>query len=111
MMNPYFALCIAVISEVIATSALKATNGFTNLIPSLIVVAGYAVAFYFLSLTLKDIPIGVAYALWSGLGVTLVTIAGFFLYQQKIDLAGFLGLALIIAGIVVLNLFSKTAVH
>lgn len=110
-MNPYVALGVAIVAEVIATSALKAANNFTNLVPSLIVVVGYVVAFYFLSITLKTMPVGVAYAMWSGLGVALVTIAGFFLYQQKIDMAGLAGLALIIAGVVVLNVFSKASVH
>lgn len=109
MVPPYVALFIAIIAEVIATSALKAANGFTNLVPSLIVLVGYCVAFYFLSLTLKTIPVGIAYAMWSALGILLVTIAGFFLYQQKIDLAGIAGLGLIIAGVCVLNLFSKSS--
>ncbi len=110
-MNPYIALSIAIIAEVIATSALKAANNFTALVPSLIVVVGYGIAFYFLSLTLKAIPVGIAYAMWSGLGIILVTIAGLVLYQQKIDMAGIAGLALIISGVVVLNVFSKTSVH
>lgn len=110
-MNAYLALGVAIIAEVIATSALKASNSFSVLVPSVIVVAGYAVAFYFLSTTLKSIPIGIAYALWSGVGITLVTIAGVFLYNQKIDLAGIAGIVLIIAGVVVLNVFSKTSAH
>lgn len=110
-MNAYLALGVAIIAEVIATSALKASNSFSVLVPSVIVVVGYAVAFYFLSTTLKSIPVGIAYALWSGVGITLVTIAGVFLYNQKIDLAGIAGIVLIIAGVVVLNVFSKISAH
>ncbi|MFN3700742.1 MAG: DMT family transporter [Alphaproteobacteria bacterium] len=110
-MNAHFALAIAIVAEVIATSSLKASNGFTVLWPSIVVIIGYAVAFYFLSLTLKTMPIGVAYALWSGIGIALITAAGFILYQQKIDIAGIIGLMLIVSGVVVLNAFSKSAVH
>jgi small multidrug resistance pump len=104
-------LGIAIVSEVIATSALKATHGFTRLWPSLAVVLGYASAFYFLSLTLRSIPVGVAYAVWSGVGIVLVAVIAWLLYGQKLDLAAIVGMALIIAGIVVLNLFSKTSTH
>ena len=86
-------------------------EGFTRLWPSVIVVAGYGVAFYFLSLTLKTIPVGVAYAIWSGLGITLVSIIGYFLYKQNLDLPAILGLCLIIAGVLVINIFSKTVSH
>jgi small multidrug resistance pump len=103
----WFFLSIAIVSEVIATSALKAANGFTRLGPSLLVVLGYALAFYFLSLTLRTIPIGVAYAVWSGVGIVLVAIIGWLLYGQKLDVAAIVGMALIIVGIVVLNVFSK----
>ena len=104
-------LSIAIVSEVIATSALKAANGFTRLAPSLIVVLGYASAFYFLSLTLRTIPVGVAYAVWSGVGIVLVAIIGWLVYGQKLDLPAVAGMALIIAGIMVLNLFSKMSQH
>jgi small multidrug resistance pump len=104
-------LTIAIVSEVIATSALKATEGFTRWVPSLVVVVGYAVAFYFLSLTLRAIPIGVAYAVWSGVGVVLVTVIGWYVYHQPLDLAAIVGIALIVAGVVVLNAFSKVAAH
>jgi small multidrug resistance pump len=104
-------LSIAIVSEVVATSALKLTDGFTRLWPSVAVVLGYASAFYFLSLTLRTIPVGVAYAVWSGVGIVLVAAIGWLLYGQKLDLPGVLGLALIIAGITVLNLFSKAAPH
>ena len=100
-MNAYIALAIAITGEVVATSALKASNSFTNLIPSIVVVVGYAIAFYFLTITLKTVPVGIAYAMWGGLGIVLVTIAGFVLYQQKIDLIGMAGIALIVAGVVI----------
>lgn len=104
-------LTVAIIAEVLATSALKASEGFTRLIPSLIVVVGYGIAFYFLSLTLKAIPVGVAYAVWSGLGVVLVSLVGVMLFRQRIDGAGVLGIGLIILGVGVLNLFSKMNPH
>ncbi len=110
-MNAYIALAIAITGEVVATSALKASNSFTNLIPSIVVVVGYAIATYFLTITLKTVPVGIAYAMWGGLGIVLVTIAGFVLYQQKIDLIGMAGIALIVAGVVILNVFSKTSIH
>jgi small multidrug resistance pump len=96
------------VSEVIATSALKAAQGFTRWLPSLLVVAGYASAFYFLSLTLRSIPLGVSYAIWSGVGVALVTLVGWALYDQRLDLPAFIGIGLIIAGVLILNIFSKS---
>jgi len=102
-------LTIAIVSEVIATSALKAADGFTRWVPSLIVVAGYASAFYFLSLTLRTLPLGVAYAVWSGVGVALIAVLGWALYDQSLDLAACIGIGLIVAGVLVLNLFSRTA--
>ena len=104
-------LGIAIVCEVIATSALKATAGFSRLWPSLIVVVGYASAFYFLSLTLKTIPIGVAYAIWSGVGVALIALIGWAYFGQALDTATIIGLVLIVAGVVVLNVFSKTVPH
>jgi small multidrug resistance pump len=104
-------LFIAIVAEVIATSALKATDGFTRLLPSAIVVVGYAAAFYFLALTLRYIPIGVAYAIWSGVGVILVSLAGVILYKQVVDAPMAIGIALIIAGVLVMNLYSKSVVH
>ena len=102
-------LTIAIMAEVAATSALKATEGFTRLGPSAIVVAGYSIAFYCLSLCLKTIPIGVAYAIWSGLGILLIAIAGMVLYGQKVDAPAAAGFAMIIAGVVTINLFSGMA--
>ncbi|MGB6067018.1 MAG: multidrug efflux SMR transporter [Desulfomonilaceae bacterium] len=104
-------LFIAIVSEVIATSALKAAEGFTRWIPSLLVVVGYASAFYFLSLTLRSIPLGVSYAIWSGVGVALVSLAGWVFYHQSLDAAALVGIALIIVGVVVLNFFSKAVPH
>lgn len=104
-------LGIAIFAEVIGTTALKATDGFSKIGPSLIVVLAYAASFYFLSLTLKIIPVGVAYAVWSGVGIVLIAIAGWWFFGQTIDKAGILGIALIGAGVIVLNTFSQTGVH
>ena len=104
----YFYLAIAVISEVVATSALKASEEFTKFFPSLIVIIGYAAAFYFFTLILRTIPVGVTYALWSGLGIVLVTLAGIFLYKEIPDLPAIIGIAFIIVGIIIIYLFSKT---
>ena len=107
----YVYLAISIIAEVIATSSLKSSEGFTKLIPSVIVVLGYGVAFHFLSLTLKTIPIGVAYAIWAGAGVTLVAVVGWLLFGQKLDAPAVIGMGLIITGVVVLQVFSKAAGH
>ncbi|PQA77057.1 multidrug efflux SMR transporter [Rhodoferax sp. TS-BS-61-7] len=104
-------LAIAIACEVVATSALKATEGFTRWQASALVVAGYGLAFFFLSLTLRSIPVGIAYAIWAGAGVVLVSIAGWLLYQQVLDGAAILGIGLIVAGVLVINLFSKVVVH
>ena len=104
-------LAIAIVSEVVATSALKAAEGFTRLVPSVLVVVGYALAFYFLSLTLRTIPLGVAYAIWAGVGVALVALVGWVAYHQSLDIPALIGIALIVSGVIVLNLFSKTVVH
>lgn len=110
-MNDWIYLFLAIMSEVIATASLKSTEGFTKPIPSIIVLVGYCAAFYFLSLTLDTISIGVAYAIWSGVGVATITVVSYFLYDQKIDLAGILGIGLIITGVIVLRLFSESAVE
>jgi small multidrug resistance pump len=104
-------LSIAIISEVIATSALKSSNGFTQLWPSLVVIAGYGAAFFFLSLTLRTIPVGVAYAIWSGAGIVLVTLIAWLAFGQTLDGFAMLGLALIVAGVIVLNVFSRSVSH
>ena len=110
-MNAWWLLAMAITAEVIATSALKASAGFTRLAPSSVVIVGYALAFYLLSLTLKHIPIGVAYAVWSGAGTVLITVIGIVLFRQKLDVAGVCGIALIIAGVLVLNLLSRSGAH
>lgn len=110
-MTNWFYLGIAIVCEVIATSALKATDGFTRWQPSVLVVLGYCLSFYFLSLTLRSVPVGVVYAIWSGVGVVLVSMAGWLLYQQKLDAAALIGIGLIVTGVMVLHLFSKAAVH
>lgn len=110
-MQQWIYLSIAIVSEVIATSALKASEGFSRFWPSLIVVAGYATAFYFLSLTLKTIPVGVVYAIWSGAGIALIALVARIFLGQTLDLPAIIGMVLIIAGVVVLNVFSKTVSH
>jgi small multidrug resistance pump len=107
----YLHLAIAIVAEVIATSALKASDGFTRLGPSLFVVIGYAVAFYFLSLTLRTMSIGVAYAIWCGAGIILIALIGWLVLGQKLDIAAILGMALIVAGVAVINIFSKSIAH
>ena len=104
-------LLTAIVAEVIATSSLKASAGFTRLGPSVLTVLGYGVAFYCLSLTLRHMPVGVAYAVWSGLGVVLITAVSWLLFGQKLDLPALLGMGLIVAGVLVMNLFSKTVGH
>jgi small multidrug resistance pump len=104
-------LLAAIISEVIATSALKATAGFARFWPSVIVVIGYGLAFYLLSLTLRTIPVGVAYAIWSGIGTILITLSATVLYGQILDFPSLLGIGLIVAGVVIMNVFSKVVVH
>jgi small multidrug resistance pump len=102
----YFFLAIAIVAEVIGTSALKAAEGFTRPLPTLIVVVGYAAAFYFLSLALKVIPVGIAYAIWSGVGVALITLIGWVVFRQRLDPPALAGVALIVAGVVVIHVFS-----
>jgi small multidrug resistance pump len=104
-------LCVAIVLEVVATSALKASDGFTRLLPSVVVVVGYAAAFYTLSITLRTMPVGVVYAIWSGVGVVLITLVGWLLLGQKLDGPALLGIALISAGVIVLNFFSKAVAH
>jgi small multidrug resistance pump len=107
----YFYLGIAIVAEVIATTSLKASAEFTRLWPSVAVVLGYGVAFYFMTLVLRTIPVGVTYAIWSGLGIVLVAIAGWFFYKQPVDLPAAIGMAMIIGGVAVINVFSKTVSH
>jgi small multidrug resistance pump len=110
-MRAWVYLSIAIVAEVIATSALKATAGFTRPWPSVVVIAGYALAFYCLALTLDTIPVGITYAIWSGVGILLITVIAWIAYGQVLDAAAIVGLALIVAGVVVLNIFSRTVPH
>ncbi len=110
-MKNWLFLLVAIVSEVIATSALKSSEGFSKLWPSVTVVAGYCVAFYFLSLTLRVIPVGIAYAIWAGLGVALIAVAGWLVFGQKLDLPAIIGLVLIVSGVVVMNVFSTSVKH
>ena len=107
----YLYLVVAITAEVIGTTALKASEGFTRLAPSAVVTVAYIAAFFFLSLTLRTIPVGVAYAIWSGAGIVLVTVIAWFLYGQRLDAGAIAGIALILAGVIVLNVFSKSAAH
>lgn len=111
MIKTYMFLGIAIIAEVIATSSLKSSESFTRLWPTVLCVLGYTVAFFFLSLTLKALPTGIAYAIWSGVGIVLISVTSYLLYGQKLDAAGIAGLTLIIAGVLVVNLFSKSITH
>ena len=104
-------LTIAIISEVIATSALKASDGFSRLFPAVLVVVGYAAAFYFLSLSLRAIPVGIACAIWSGVGVVLISIVGAILFKQRLDTPAMVGIGLVVSGVVVLSVFSKVTPH
>ncbi|BCF88754.1 MULTISPECIES: multidrug efflux SMR transporter [Paraburkholderia] len=108
---PYALLGIAIVAEVIATSALRASEGFTRLVPALVVLLGYGISFYCLSLTLKSLPVGIVYAIWSGVGIVLITLVAIVMYRQVPDMAAVAGLSLIVAGVVVLNLFSKMQAH
>ena len=110
-MKNFTIIFFAILSEVIATSALKFSDGFTKLIPSVIVVAGYGLSFYLLSLSLKVFPIGIAYAIWSGVGLVLTVIAGIIIWKETLDWARVTGIVLIIAGIILINVFSKATVH
>ncbi|HKU95369.1 MAG TPA: SMR family transporter [Vineibacter sp.] len=107
----YLYLAIAIVCEVIATSALKASAEFTRLVPSVVVVVGYGIAFYFLALTLRTIPVGIAYAIWSAIGIVLIALVGWIWFRQALDLPAIIGLALIIAGVVVVNVFSRSVPH
>ena len=111
MPTHYVALIAAIVAETIGTSALQASHQFTRLVPSLVVVVAYALSFYLLAMALKVMPVGVVYAIWSGLGIVLIAIAGFVIFGQKLDLAAIIGLTLIIAGVVVLHVFSRTTPH
>ncbi len=108
---PYVYLAIAIIAEVAATSALKGSAQFSRLIPSLIVVCGYSIAFYCLSIVLQDLPVGITYAVWAGVGVVLVALVAMFTYKQSPDLPAIIGMGLIISGVAIIHLFSNTIGH
>jgi len=109
MLNtPWVLLTIAIVADVVATSSLKLSDGFTRIWPSVVVVAGYGISFYCLSVTMRSIPIGVIYALWSGLGVVLITLVGWLVFKQHLDLPALIGIGLIIAGVVIMNVWSKS---
>ncbi len=110
-MKNWLFLAVAIVGEVVATSALKSSDGFSRLVPSVIVIAGYSIAFYCLSLALRSIPVGIAYAIWAGLGIVLVAAIAWLLHGQKLDLPAFIGIGLILSGVLVLNLFSKASAH
>jgi small multidrug resistance pump len=110
-MSHWLALAIAIIAEVIGTTALKASNEFTRLLPSLIVVVGYGTAFYFMSISMRVLPVGIMYAIWSGMGIVLISVLGWLVYRQTLDMPAMLGLAFIIAGVIIINVFSKTVGH
>jgi small multidrug resistance pump len=110
-MTGYIYLAIAITAEVIATTSMKALDGFSRPLPLLLVVAGYSLSFWMLSLVVKTIPVGIAYAIWAGLGIVLVSVAAALIYQQKLDLPAAFGMALIVAGVLVIQLFSRSAGH
>ncbi len=107
----YLYLSIAIIAEVIGTSALKASQEFSKLGPSIIAVAGYGASLYFLSLVLKTVPVGIAYAIWSGIGITLITITGALLFKQMPDIPAIIGMTMIMSGVIIINVFSKIVGH
>jgi len=106
----YVYLSIAIVAEVVATSALKAADGFSKLGPSVVVVLGYGLAFYVLSFVFRAIPMGVAYAIWSGVGIALISVAGAVIYRQTLDAPAIIGIAMIVGGVAVINLYSKATV-
>ncbi|HGJ5876333.1 MAG TPA: DMT family transporter [Arsenophonus sp.] len=110
-MNGLAYLLMSIVAEVIATTLLKVSDGFTRLLPSIVVVVGYGISFFGLSQVVKMMPLGIAYAIWSGLGIVLVSVAALFFYQQKLDWPAILGILLIISGVLVINLVSKTSIH
>lgn len=110
-MTGYAYLLIAIVAEVIATSALKASEGFTKTFPSIVVTVGYGVAFYCFSVTLKTVPIGIAYAIWAGLGIALITVVGWVVYQQALDFPAIVGILFIVVGVGILTTMSKSSVQ
>lgn len=107
----YSMLVVAIVFEVLGTSAMQAAQHFSRLVPTVMMVVCYAIAFYFLSWSLRYVPVGIAYGIWSGLGIVLISLVGYFVFGQKLDLAAVIGLGLIVAGVIVLNVFSKSTFH
>jgi small multidrug resistance pump len=110
-MNHWLALAIAIVAEVVGTTALKASNEFTRLLPSLIVILGYGTAFYFMAISMRVLPVGIMYAIWSGMGIVLISILGWLVYRQTLDLPAMIGMGFIIAGVIIINVFSKSIGH
>ena len=110
-MNPWLAISIAIIAEVVATTALKASNEFTRLWPTLLVIMGYGIAFYFMTISLRVLPVGIMYAIWSGVGIVLISLLGWLVYKQTLDIPALIGMGLIIAGVLVINVFSGSVRH
>jgi small multidrug resistance pump len=110
-LNHWIALTIAIIAEVVGTTALKASNEFTRLWPSLLVVFGYGAAFYFMAISMRMLPVGIIYAIWSGMGIVLVSIIGWLVFEQTLDFSSLIGMGLIISGVLVINLFSSSVGH
>lgn len=111
LLSLYWPLLVAILFEVVATSALQASAQFTKPLPTAIMVIGYLGAFYFLSLTLRHIPVGIAYAIWSGLGIVLISLIGLFLFKQRLDIPAIIGLVFIVTGVIIINVFSKSVSH
>ena len=110
-MKAFVFLFFAIIAEIIATTALKASDQFTKLIPTIITIVGYVTAFYLLSFSLKTIPMGISYAIWSGAGIVLISLIGYFVFKQHLDLPAIIGLGFIIVGVIIINVFSKSVPH
>ena len=110
-MSPWAYLSVAILAEVVATSSLKASDGFSKLLPSVVVVLGYGVAFWFLALSLRNIPVGIAYAVWSGAGIVLISLIGWAVFEQSLDAAALIGMGLIVAGVLVIHVFSRAVAH
>lgn len=110
-MTAYYYLAVAICAEVIATVSMKAVKGFSTPLPLILVIVGYGIAFWMLTLVVRSVPVGVAYAVWAGMGIVMVSVAALFIYGQKLDVPAMLGMALIVLGVVVIQLFSKTAGH
>ena len=110
-MNHWLALSIAIVAEVIATSTMRSTNEFTRFWPSLVVVLGYGIGFYCMAISLRVLPVGIMYAIWAGMGIVLVSIVGWVIYKQALDIAAIIGIGLIIAGVIMINVFSKSISH